>query len=989
MLPGDDRELRLPNGTRILLAFDMTGFGDPRRDDQTRAYLRRHFYELVDTSFRGAGIDSRACYVEDRGDGAIVVLPAGTPLASVLETLIAELRAGIYRHNRVSAEIARLRIRLAVHIGELDHDGHGLVGTDVNHVFRLLEAAPVKQAMRPSGTYLALVVSDRVYEGVIRGGDGALVPEDYAPIRVRLKETDTPAWLRVPGSAPGAPAETAVLLPRDVPAFTGRGDLLGRLDGLADEHRGSSCVALLVGMPGAGKTAVAVHWAHRAADRFPGGRIHVDLGACSAHPMRPDDALAQILREIGGERPHIPAETRERVRLWRSWTAARKVLLVLDDVADSEQVRPLLAYGPGCMTLITGRSTPEALVAVSGAVPIDVPVLPPGDAVTLVRTIIGADRADREPGAVQALAERCAGLPIALRIAAAKIAVRPRRAIAGLANELLGSRRLAALRSADSPTVAVASVFDASYTGLPADACRVLRLIGLVPGPTFTAEAVSRLLGVPEESAGPPLDTLERAHLVEPVDTARYRVHALLLEYCRVRLAAEESADDRAAAFGALLDGYVAAAAFHRHRLGRLGRRSASEGAGASGEVDAVARRAALDWFAGEWQNLAAAARAAHDDGRWEVTGRLADALSDVLLLSRHIHENIEVQRLAVHAAKRQGDGPLQVLSLQRLARCQRELGEYPAALDHADRALALAAQLGEQALGSESRRILGSIRWRLGQYDAALEETRSALRLARACGDARAEASALSLLAKIERRRGRYRSAYASARAALDIWRHIGAQENEADALDTMARTLYDGSSRTSDALDLEQRARELFHHYGDPRGEADALDGMARLLRRMEQYTEAIAYAEQARGLRRMIGDARGEAESWDTLAHVYRTLGDAESDPRHYESARASAETGIAIAREIGDRFSEAALMSNHARVLLATGEIAEAETEAERAVHIGAKLEDPFGQAKRLENSALALRAAGKPGPAGERLRRARRLRDGLAESVPRE
>lgn len=984
-----------PPGMWALLVVDIAEFGDPARDDPARMRLRERLYALLDAALHGSGIGTAGAYMEDRGDGAIIVMPYDAAFTAGFEPMIARIRAGLYRHNRTSGDATRLRLRMAAHAGEIGTDPHGLVGTAVNQVFRMLDAGPLRRVMRVPETYLALLVSDQVFDDVVSGGEGASVPEDYAPVRVQVKETRMRAWLRVPGAAPAAyqaaaadgswPPSTAGF--HDIPTFVGRAELLGRLDEIAAGSGDRSRVAVLTGMPGAGKTAVAVRWATRAAERFPDGQVFARLDARAPHGTSSDDVLVQVLLSVGVAPAAIPPGSEERVRLWRTWTATRQVLLVLDDAADSQQVNPLLAHGPGCMTLITSRSTLETLVALEGAAVVLVDELPADDAVELVRAIIGAGRADREPDAVRSLVRWCSGMPLAIRIAAAKIAVRPQREVGAAVADLTGTPRLGALRAADSPAVGVIAVFDASYHGLTADARRALRLTGLIPGPDVTADTVGALLEVPEAEAVPLLEELEREHLVEAVGGLHYRVHELLRDYARVRLAAEETREDRDAAFRRLLAAYREAALLHRHRLGRPRPASGSEPGAEPArpqDGDPATRTAALAWFDREWPNLAAAARAAAEARWWDTAGVLADALFDFLDARRRIHENIALQRLALQGAEHQGADDLRVRSLLRLAMCEREIGAHTVAADRAEHACRLAVELGAPALEGEARRILGSIKWRVGQYDAALANARQAFRLAHASGDAHAEAAALSLQARVERRRGQNREAYDHSRAALEIWRRLGDEGNQAVALDGIAQALSSTPGHTADAIDEQRQALALFRRFGDIRGEADALDGMARILRRMKRPTEAVHYGEEARRIRHEIGDVHGEVESLDTLARIHRGLGTRNADREDLLMAHVYCEQGLRLARQAYDKISEAAMLSNHARTLLELGEATDAVTAAEAAVRIGATLDDPFGQARRLEDSALVLRAVGRAEEADDRTHQARRLIESIDE-----
>ena len=312
-----------------------------------------------------------------------------------------------------------------------------------------------------------------------------------------------------------------------------------------------------------GKTALAVRWSRRAASAFPDGQLYVNLrGYDPGQPVPPGDALAGFLRALGMAGQDIPPETDERAAAYRSLLDGRRVLVVLDNAASVEQVRPLLPGCPSCLVVVTSRDSLAGLVARHGARRLDLDMLPLPDALGLLRTLIGG-RVDAEPEAAAALAKQCARLPLALRVAAELAAASPDSRLAGLAGELASEqRRLDLLDAGGDERTAVRGVFSWSYRHLPAGAARAFRLLGLHPGPDFDAYAVAALTGASATQARDVLALLARAHLVHPAGRrGRYGMHDLLRAYASHLAEAEDSDDARDAALSRLFDYYLAAAA--------------------------------------------------------------------------------------------------------------------------------------------------------------------------------------------------------------------------------------------------------------------------------------------------------------------------------------------------------------------------------------------------------------------------------------------
>ena len=443
----------------------------------------------------------------------------------------------------------------------------------------------------------------------------------------------------------------------------GRDDELAQLDSLLSppgrRRPQPVVIAAIHGMAGVGKTALAVHWGHRIARKFPDGQLYTDLrGHSPRAAMTPGEALGRALRALGVPDRQIPAEEEEQAALYRSLLAGRRVLVVLDNAATPEQVRPLLPGSAGCMAVVTSRCRLSGLAARDGAQRINLDVLPAAQAVAVLAQSAGAARVDAEPAAADELARLCGRLPLALRIAAERVASRPRSALADLAGELTGARnRLDLLCAGDDDATAVRAVFSWSYRTLPPDAAGVFRSLGLLAGPDVSAPAVAALIAADTATARQLLELLAGMYLVEESGQDRYRLHDLLRLYAAERSVAEDTDEDRAAARRRVLDWYLHTAYAANSAITCIPRHFALDAA-AEGCVPLTFAtiRQALDWCETEHGNLMASIRMAAETGHHVAAWKIPVTLWSHFVIRKPWHDVITSHQLGLAAAREIGD---------------------------------------------------------------------------------------------------------------------------------------------------------------------------------------------------------------------------------------------------------------------------------------------------------------------------------------------
>ena len=770
---------------RTIVVVDVEGFGDQRRTNPHQVAVRDGLYRAMRDAFGRAGIPWDDCGHEDRGDGVFVLVPAEVPKGLLAESLPSALVTALRAHNGAHPGPERIRLRMALHAGEVHYDEHGVTAAAVNLAFRLLDAGALKAALASSPGVLAVIASSWFFEEVVR--HSAADAAAYRPVEVAVKETTTIGWICLPdhmdpagrvmlerlsavAAVPGGqPAVALRTLPRDTAAFTGR---TRELDRLVAAVCGTAAAGGVIGihavdgMAGIGKTAFAVHAAHQLAARFPDGQIFLRLHAHTAgqRPVDPAEALATLLLTTGVAPQQIPPGLEARSAAWRGHLAGKKVLLVLDDAAGSDQVRPLLPGAAGCLVLVTSR---RRLTALEEAAPISLGTLPPGEAADLFVRLAGRPGLQPADAAVAEVTGLCGYLPLAIRLVAAGLRHHPAWTVTDLAAELATARdRLAAMQAED---VSVAAAFDLSYQDLTAGQQRLFRRLGLHPGADIDAYAAAALDDTDLQATRRRLGELYDHNLIGEPARGRYRLHDLLREYARARAAADGPADNQAA-IGRLLDYYLhTAVAASQH----IAWRTSIAGPPPPGPAPAWApelrtEEEAIAWLGTERANLHACAGYAAAHGRLVHAVRIPVAMSGFLHTQGHWNEAATLGQAALAAARTAGDRQGQAWALNQLGVVQELTGDYPAAAASLTQALQLFRDLGDRRGQAWALNQLGVVQRRTGDYPAATASLTRALQLFRDLGDRRGQAWALHDLGVVQQRTGDYPAAAASLTRAL-----------------------------------------------------------------------------------------------------------------------------------------------------------------------------------------------------------------------------
>jgi tetratricopeptide (TPR) repeat protein len=678
-------------------------------------------------------------------------------------------------------------------------------------------------------------------------------------------------WLGALGSPKPSPA-TAVL-PRPIqagaPDFVGRAAELAALYRMLDAAASGQTVVISAvgGTAGVGKTTLAMHFAHQVADRFPDGHLYVNLRGFdpSRLPVTPAEAIRGFLDALQVPPTSVPAGPPAQAALYRSLTAGRRMLVLLDNARDCEQVRPLLPGSPGGLVLVTSRSELPGLVA-EGARPLGLGTFCETEALELLARRIGAARMAAEPDAARELTRLCARLPLALAITAARANARPRFPLAAFADELRDADgRLDALATGEQ-IADVRAVISWSYRGLPPAPARMFRLLGLHPGPDITAAAAASLAATTPGAARALLRDLTRGHLVSEPAPGRYALHDLLRVYAAERAQAEDGEQRCREATHRLLDHYLHTGHDGAHLMqpqrGTLPLTPCRPGVTPEPLAD---HEQALAWFQAEHRVLLGAVALAAETGFDACAWQLPWCMATFLDWQGHWHDWTATQRIALRAvtpaddaaasADDQAAQAAQAIVRRAFAAACIRLADYDSARVHLTACLRIYCDLGDQGGQSRIHRDLGSLSEYQERYDEALGHAEQALRLSRAVADRDGEAFALSNVSSYHMLLGQYQRALVFGREALALTKKLGARYGEAHTWATIGLSEH-ALGRFADAAASHRHAHGLFAELGDRTYEAAALGDLADAQEAAGEPHAAHAARRQAlailRGLR-----------------------------------------------------------------------------------------------------------------------------------------
>ncbi|MGD0557757.1 MAG: tetratricopeptide repeat protein [Streptosporangiaceae bacterium] len=757
---------------------------------------------------------------------------------------------------------------------------------------------------------------------------------------------------------------TDVLVPRQLPAgvrhFTGRRAELDALTGLLAEpgQTGSTVVISAIdGMAGIGKTALAVHFAHRVVGAFPDGQLYVNLrGYDPREPVSPADALGGFLRALGADGRRIPADEQERAAMYRSLLAGRRVLVVLDNAREAQQVRPLLPGAVGCLALVTSRGSLAGLAARDGAVRLRLDALAPGDAVALLRELLGP-RARDDPDALAALSELCCRLPLALRLAAEVAASRPTLPLSGLAGELADLRRRLDVLDADADeATAVRSVFSWSYRNLETDAARMFRLSSLHPGADFDLYAAAALTATSGEQASRLLGRLSRAHLLHAATPGRYGMHDLLRVYARELADTHDGECDRHAALTGLLEYYLHTAAAAMDTLYPAEARRRPRLAAPTGIVAPVGEPAAARaWLDAELANLIAVAALAAEHGWPGHAIALAGTVERYLSFGYHLAEASAIHRHALYAARHGGNLAAEATSLTHLGFIALMQNRYQQALDYQQQALALFQRAGDRHGQTRALHRLALVERSLGQLEASAGHAAQVLAITRQDGDRLGQARALQSLGQTRQAQGRSHEAGDHLRQALTLLDALADRLGQSVTVKDLG-VIELGQGHLELAAEYFRRALALCLETNNPSGQAEALSRLGLTHLRSGRHEQAVEHQQRALTIYRQIKEREGEGE-------VLARLALADLQAGRHQQAFTHLEQALRLSRELGLQLLEATVLNGLGEALLTTGEPDQARVRHAAALDLSRQTGGHDEQARAHRGLAHAHTALG--------------------------
>ena len=746
-------------------------------------------------------------------------------------------------------------------------------------------------------------------------------------------------------------------LPRDIASFTGRQrelrDLIVAASGAA-ETGGLVGIHAIGGMAGIGKTAFAVHAAHRLAGRFPAGQIFLPLHGHTPgqQPVDPADALASLLMTAGVAAAHIPPDLEARMALWRDRLAGQQLLLILDDAIGSEQVLPLLPGTGESLVLVTSR---RHLSALDDATAISLDTLSAQEAAGLLIRLAGRPELGADDPGVRAITRLCGYLPLAIGMVARQLQHHPAWSPTRRAADLVAA--LDRLELMATENVSVAAAFDLSYADLDPDLQRFFRRLGLHPGPEVDDYAAAALDGTELPVARRRLEALYDQYLLTEVTQGRYRMHDLIREHARALARRLDPDRDKTLAAARLVDYYEYVAARADALIASHTRpdRAPTDNANPAAFPDIADSGQALAWARAERASLLASLDHAIGTGEHARVIALTAGLAGLLRSDGPWAEAITRHEAAIEAAKRLGDRLGHANALGDLGSVWWLTGDYPAAAQAHEQALGIYSDLGNQLGQANALHDLGAVRRMTGDYPAAAKALEQAFGIYRDLGNRLGQANALLDLGIVQLVTGHYSTAGQALEQALGIYRDIGNRLGQANASHYLGVIRRATGDYPAAAIALEL-ALGIYRDLGDQLGQANALLYLGAVRRMRGDYPAAAHVHERALRMFRDLGNRHGQGVALVDLGIVRRATGD-------YPASADALEQALGIYRDLGDRGGEVTTLNERGTLYRVSGDLAKAEECHEQALDLARVIASAWDEAHALAGLGRCAVATG--------------------------
>ena len=867
----------------------------------------------------------------------------GQALAGIDGDWIARMRDSLEEERRAaSLERVGCDLELGRHADLVGELSHLLAAYPLDETFIAHQMMALYRSGRP-GDALGLYRETR---SRLAGELGTDPGPSLSELHQRILRGDPRLAARASGQRHDRLPGPGILPPQSV-ELVGRTDELGLLTGGGDPPP----VSVIEGMPGVGKTALAVHAARIASGQFPDGTLYLNLHSHDpgCPPLGAPEALHRLLQMLGVPSAQIPDVIGERTALWRAMLSRRRAVVILDDVARSGQVRPLLPTAGQCLILVTTR---HRLAGLDGARVLPLDVLSIADAVTLFRRVAGHGSVYDEDE-VAAAVQLCGRLPLAIQLTAGRLAQDYPPRLGALVEELSQSRVLVGDAGGASP--GWISAFELSYRALEPGHQQFFRRLGLSPCADISLHAAAALGGCTLAEAEKALAALLDCHLLARAPGGQFRFHDLIRGYAAMRAAADDPRNEQRQAVGRLIDYYLHTADKADRVLHSFRRRRPVAVTHSAAAVPALdTHEDATGWLESEWRNILQAARHA---GRHEWKAECADlihALACFMEVNAYWDEAIAAHTLALQAGRDLADSPRIALASLALSEVSQQTGRHEAALPLAEDAVAIYRSLADRRGEAEALDQIGTAHHRagrfrealaycreagiayrvaedqhgvadtlshcgiacgsLGRYPEAMAHLQEALSLYRDAGDSRGEAKTLNNLGRMQVYLGHHREAFDSFQKSLEIFREIGGAQNEAILYHNIG-SIYSYKGSFEEGLAAYRRALSIYRSIGDRPNEADVLNDIGAIYQESEYYDEALIYHQKARLIAEEIRNLSQQLIALRGIADIHRGSGRPGEALDHYHTA-------LRLAREIGDPYEEGKTLEGIAETTLTT-------------------------------------------------------------------